>query len=376
MIRICYPFIGDSVGGSHRSTLLLINKLDRSKFDPVIVVHEKGLLTDHLERNGIKYFLLPLPTYAGSSPKLRHVFKAILRITLGLRKFINENNISIVHGNDLRINLSWPLATRLSGASYIWHQRVVLSSSPLWKIIPLVANQVVCISNTVADCLPFVPSERLHTIINPFEVETVLEEKNPAKTRLKEKLGLAPDTYIVGFIGRMEKQKRPETFIKVAAKLQREFRAEVAFLMIGSCTPDEQSAIQDFAQQQGVEQLHILGFCDPIDPYLSGLDIVLSTGVNEGFGRVTVEAMLWNIPVIATDSGGHREIITHGQNGFLIPCDDDEAFAEYTTRLLRQPELVLELTGNANREARIKYTVESHVKQVMECYQEALSNIS
>ena len=376
MIRVCYPFIGDSIGGSHRSTLLLIKMLDRRAYDPVLVVHEKGILTDHLERNGIKYILFPLPVFAGSSPKLFHIFMSILRITYGLRQFIKENEISIVHGNDLRINLSWPLASKLAGIVYIWHQRVILSQSLKWRIISLLANQVVCISKTVTECIPFIPSERLSTIANPFEVEKVLDEKNPAKEKLKEKLGLDPTTYLIGFIGRLEKQKRPETFIKAAARMQEELGDKVAFIMMGRSSTDDQSYVHSITQKERVGQLFCLGFCDPIDPFLCSLDVLLSTGVNEGFGRVTVEAMLWNIPVVATDSGGHREIIIHAQTGFLVPCDDEKAFAKYALRLLKQPDLMLELTGNANREAKKKYPAKLHMKQIIECYQKALRGLT
>ena len=40
--KICFPFIGDSIGGSHKSTLILIEKLNLNFFDTIIVIHKKG----------------------------------------------------------------------------------------------------------------------------------------------------------------------------------------------------------------------------------------------------------------------------------------------------------------------------------------------
>ena len=60
--RVCFPFVGDSLGGSHMSTLLLIEGLARSRYEPVLVVHEEGPLTAHLEARDIPFELLPLPT--------------------------------------------------------------------------------------------------------------------------------------------------------------------------------------------------------------------------------------------------------------------------------------------------------------------------
>ena len=51
--RVCFPFVGDSLGGSHMSTLLLIEGLARSRYEPVLVVHEEGPLTAHLKARDI-----------------------------------------------------------------------------------------------------------------------------------------------------------------------------------------------------------------------------------------------------------------------------------------------------------------------------------
>ena len=66
--RVLFPFVGDQFGGSHLSTLLLIKHLDRGRYEPVIVVHERGPLTEHLERRGFSYQLLPLSAYPGRRP--------------------------------------------------------------------------------------------------------------------------------------------------------------------------------------------------------------------------------------------------------------------------------------------------------------------
>ena len=69
-------------------------------------------------------------------------------------KLTNEEGIDIVHGNDLRVNLTWSLPTRISGSIYIWHQRSFMSSSALWRISALLANHFVTISQYVHQSLP------------------------------------------------------------------------------------------------------------------------------------------------------------------------------------------------------------------------------
>ena len=48
--RICFPFVGDSVGGSHKSALILIDKLNLKLFDPLIVLHKEGPFEDFLKK--------------------------------------------------------------------------------------------------------------------------------------------------------------------------------------------------------------------------------------------------------------------------------------------------------------------------------------
>ena len=53
-IRICYPFVGDSIGGSHLSSIELIKKLDKKKFEVIPLLHKKGILYHHLINEGLK----------------------------------------------------------------------------------------------------------------------------------------------------------------------------------------------------------------------------------------------------------------------------------------------------------------------------------
>jgi glycosyltransferase involved in cell wall biosynthesis len=71
----------------------------------------------------------------------------------------------------------------------------------------------------------------------------------------------------------------------------------------------------------------------------------------EGFGIVYLEAMSWALPAIAVNTGTAHEIITHGENGFLVSPDDPAALAQTMRRLLADR---LRLQG-MRRAARARY---------------------
>ena len=153
--RVCFPFVGDSLGGSHMSTLLLIEGLARSRYEPVLVVHEEGSLTAHLKSRDIPYELLPLPTYAGEAPNVVSIAAGMLRNAPRLAGFMRRQGIDIVHGNDFRMNLTWSAGAKLTGRPFVWHQRAMpYSSSRRWRAIDLLADHVIHISEAVARAMP------------------------------------------------------------------------------------------------------------------------------------------------------------------------------------------------------------------------------
>ena len=142
-VRICYPFVGDSIGGSHISTLLLIEGLAHSRYEPIIVIHEDGPLAEHLRAHHFRVERLHLPCYAGERPGTRAIAEGMLRNLPKLVHFLTRHRIGIVHANDHRMNLTWSIAAKLTGRPFVWHQRALpYSSSPLWRTIGFLSDHV------------------------------------------------------------------------------------------------------------------------------------------------------------------------------------------------------------------------------------------
>jgi len=92
--------VGDSVGGSHHSIIELYYELKKTSISPLILLHKKGPLSVFLENSDIKYHYLPIKKMAGESPKLFWIVYGMLSNYRLIRRFLKENKIDIVHGND------------------------------------------------------------------------------------------------------------------------------------------------------------------------------------------------------------------------------------------------------------------------------------
>ena len=176
-MNVLMPFVGDSVGGSHRSCLELRNGLVDNNITVIILLHDKtGPLASLLDNYKIPYKCLPVSKLAGETPNVFSVVVDIARNYLLFSKFLRDHKVDVVHGNDIRINLSWFLPVKFSRAAFIWHQRVVLSSSWLWCALPYMCDHFISISKLVLNSSPeTLNSERRSLVLNPFNIESFFE---------------------------------------------------------------------------------------------------------------------------------------------------------------------------------------------------------
>ncbi|MDR0701116.1 MAG: glycosyltransferase family 4 protein [Azoarcus sp.] len=371
-LKVIYPFVGDSVGGSHISTLTLIRTLDRRFFTPVIVLHQEGALAEFLQENGVKYEILPLPAYAGATPRLSDILRSAARAAATLRRFCHERDASLIHGNDLRINLTWGLSVWGTQYRFIWHQRSIPNSrSWLWKLVPKLADHVIFISSATRERMLGKKESPRHSIImNPVSVNPLSpQQKKHARECLRESLGLEQDAWVFAFVARLVSLKKPETFIRVLARIQRESQHPVCGILAGHDQDGLRQELENLAFRLGIgESVRFLGFRSPIDSCIAGSDLLIAPSYWDAFGRTLVEAMLLETPVLASNAGGHREIIKEGKNGLFAEVDDVEEFCVKAIRIMMDKYTRENLAKTALLDAQQRFSAHSHAEAVSAIY--------
>ena len=154
-MKILFPFVGDSVGGSHISTLELYSSLIDENITTLIVLHEDNSpLSQYLRNKNIPFSILKSSKLAGETSGKLSIIIGIMTNFFHFSKFIKRHKIDIVHGNDLRINLSWSLPAKFVAKGFVWHQRTLLSNSKLWLLIRYLCDYFVAISDVVMQSAP------------------------------------------------------------------------------------------------------------------------------------------------------------------------------------------------------------------------------
>ena len=372
-VRVLFPFVGDSVGGAQVSGSALIENLDRSIFDPLVVVHEEGPLTAFLESKNIEFQLVPLKAYLGRKRGLLNQLFALLVTAPKLVRYLIGNEIEIVHAQDGRMNLTWVLPSRLLAVPFIWHQRSKFAHSRLLSLGAAFATHIISISEYTFSTLPRKLRTKASTIENPVENVDLLLDRARSRVDLCSALNLNPEDPVVGFFGNLKKQKRPDIFIKMAAEYLDNAESTPTFVLFGADRDNLQSEFIDLSQRLEWEDRFVFGgFVMNPERWMAGCDVVVSPGVDEAFGRTLVEAMLVGTPVIAADSGGHKQIIKNGKTGILVPPDDVTAFAKAIGDLLRDDSRAKSMARMAAADMAPRFSIQKHVDEVSKTYVQAL----
>ena len=171
-VTVCFPFIGDLIGGSHLSALGLIRNLDRSRFTPLVVLHHPdGPVAEVFRREGVQFEAAPTHIHLIRGQG-RKGAPAVARTLPALVRYLRARNVAIVHTNDGRTHLSWGLAARLAGSKHLWHHRNHASGFGLRQVAPWLANRVVAVSK-FASPRPglFSAAGKCSVVHSPFDVD-------------------------------------------------------------------------------------------------------------------------------------------------------------------------------------------------------------
>jgi glycosyltransferase involved in cell wall biosynthesis len=160
----------------------------------------------------------------------------------------------------------------------------------------------------------------------------------PGPSDIRERLGLGKDALVLGFVGRLTRDKGlpelVEAFEKIAA---REPRAELLLVGWFDAAEDAVDAAMR-ARIEGNPRIHRAGFVEDTAPYYRAMDVLVLPTWREGFPNVVLEAEATGIPVITTISTGSRDSVVPEVTGLLIPPGYPKAIEEAALKLLGDGE--------------------------------------
>jgi glycosyltransferase involved in cell wall biosynthesis len=223
----------------------------------------------------------------------------------------------------------------------------------LWaeRLTAACAHVVLCNSDSLraeALALGVAPAAKLLLLGDGSSNGVDMERYSPGSTDVRERYGLPQDAHVVGFVGRLTRDKGlPELIEAFDAILQAEPKAHL--LLVGWYDASEDSLGDDVRRRiETHSHIHLTGFVNGAAPYYRAMDVMVLPTWREGFPNVVLEASATGIPVVTTQSTGSRDSVVPEVTGLLIPPGYPEAISEAVLKLLRDPGRRLRM-GHAAR---------------------------
>lgn len=184
------------------------------------------------------------------------------------------------------------------------------------------------VSDAVRDdmrkCLPKWPVERIQTLYNRIDIEALQASQVPA-AQAREALGLDPQAWIVGNVGRLHPDKDQATLLRGFAQAQPQLPAGARLAILGKGRLEQ--ALKDQAAALGIAgQVDFLGQVPDARRYFRAFDAFALSSDHEPFGMVLLEAMVAGVPLLATACGGAVEVVEGV--GILFPLGDAERLGQ------------------------------------------------
>ncbi|WP_417384077.1 glycosyltransferase [Gimesia sp.] len=215
-----------------------------------------------------------------------------------------------------------------------------------------------------------VPASILRVVRNGIPIP----EMTPSETirqELFQQLDLPADARLMAFVGRLARQKRIEDLLWTL-QLLRQMNDKIILLLIGE--GPERARLEQLAHKYTVTpNVRFLGHRADAKQLFPLFDLFLLASDFEGQSNSLMEAMSYGIPVIASDIPPNRELVAHGETGFLTSVGDCTGYAQYAERILADPQLATDLGTAARNKMQQDFSIAKMTEGYAALYREVLT---
>lgn len=362
-MKVLHLISGGETGGSKNHLLSLLAHLNKEEI--LLGVFQEGQLSDEARKLGI-----PLVVFGQSS---RYDFSIIGKIKMTM----HQEGISLVHTHGPRANLYAYIMRQTTKFKWV----TTIHSDPQQDFIKggVKGKVFTAINMRVIKKIDhfFAVSERFKQMIvgfgiNANKITTIyngIEFGIPLEAKLSRKeLGLTDDDFVIIMAARLHPIKG-HTIVFDAIK-----GLNVKLLLIGD-GPIRKELEEEVAAKGLQDKVHFLGFQKDVHSYLSLSDVKLLASYSESFPLVILEAARAHIPVISTDVGGVKDLISDPSLGWIVPIKDASSMTDVIEQaILQKKEGQLSVLGNnLYTKASANYSVNQLAEKTKQTYKKLMS---
>ncbi|MDA8163951.1 MAG: glycosyltransferase [Desulfobacteraceae bacterium] len=316
----------------------------------IVALERDGRTFDRLRQDGFPVRLL------GRRPG-----KFDPRLLARLVRFLREERIEVIHSHSGCIMYA-ALAGKLAGVRRIVHTEhgryLPDSRGRIWedRIFSRLIDSYVCVSADLERYMRGiirVPASKLATIINGVDTRRYRSYGEDGRAALRRQHGYGPDEVVVGTVCRLIPKKNVEFLLDwLLSRREDGRRYRLAVIGDGPSLP----RLQKMAAARP-EAIRLLGMRSDVADWMNVFDVFALPSLTEGTSLTIMEAMASELPVVVSEVGGNKEIVTHERTGFLYPVNDMAAYSGLVDRLAASPGLRRELGARARQDMEARFSM-------------------
>ncbi len=356
-------------GGVEQTRLMLARHLDRDRYEQrLICLDHFGALPEHFSVAGC-----PVETIGhGFSIFSPTAYRDALRV-------IRDWRPDIIHGAVYEGLAIAAVAGRLGRVPVVLGEETSdpvdrsLAGHALYRLFAGMTDHMVAVSPAVRHYLTrtiALPAAKVTLVNNGAEAPT--PEVAGRVAAIRAQFGITTDSFVVGTVGRLlDSHKRVSDLIRAMPALG-EGCADPRLLVIGE--GEDSQMLRELAESLCVSaRVHFCGYqADPSDWYRV-MDVFALASAHEAFGLVLVEAMLAELPVVATRVGGIPAVVEEGATAILVPPLNPAALAAALLALQRDPALRRSMGTSGRVRAQAEFSARRYVDDIDALYTRCLS---
>jgi glycosyltransferase involved in cell wall biosynthesis len=378
VVRILHIHTLPVISGSGINTFLTMRGMKGDRYEPVLACAPGGALIELVQIHGMQVKTFP------SLVQPLHPLKD-LKAILDLTGYLRTEPYQIVHTHNSKAGFIGRLSAKLARVPVIVHTVhgfAFHGQEPPWRrflfrnlerLASHWCDRMIFISQPLVDwaskekigCM-----KKTARIYSGIEMDRFYPVSEQEKRRLRAKWRIGEQDAVIGIVSKLWEGKGHDLLIRTFKEIGKEMpRARLVIVGEGYLMESLKTLV---SQLQLSETVIFTGFLEEIPQIIATFDVAVLPSYFEGMGRVLLEAMAMEKPVVGTRVGGIPDLIEKDLNGFLVSPGSEKELASAVLKILRDKGLAAKMGQEGRKKMTDRFSAESMIRSIEEIYRNLL----
>ncbi|HGE70318.1 TPA: glycosyltransferase family 1 protein [Candidatus Poribacteria bacterium] len=381
MIKVLHVITRMIKGGAQDDTLLTVVKLNKSRYQVSLAtgpsIGPEGEIESKARQMGVDLTVIP--------ELVREISPIKDAIALyKLYRYIKKGGYDIVHTHSSKAGILGRVAAKLADVKIIIHtphSHVFYGyyGRFVTQIFVWIERFAAYFTDRIISLTPLETKEHLEfgvgkpsqftVVYSGVELKPFLNVKIN-KEQKRQEFGLNDSDKVCIFVARLVPVKGHQYLISAMPYVINDIPS-AKLVLVGD--GELRSELENQALRLGIkEKVIFTGLRDDIPELLAMSDLFVLSSINEGMGKVLVEAMAVGLPVVATNVGGVSAVVVDGETGILVPPKDPKALSDAIIQLLSDTDISNRMGEAGRKRVDPDFSVEAMIEKIENIYEELI----